>query len=85
VSGYQQKDGQGSLFKNTRKEAESHPDYNGSITINGVEHWLSAWINEGKNGKFMKLSIGKPKEQRSTPQAAQVAKEAAEFSDDIPF
>jgi hypothetical protein len=33
----------------------------------------------------MKLSIGKPKEQRSTPQAAQVAKEAAEFSDDIPF
>jgi hypothetical protein len=64
---YEQKDGQGSLFKNKRKETERHPDYNGSITINGVEHWLSAWIKEGKSGKWMSLSLGKPKEQRSAP------------------
>jgi hypothetical protein len=83
VSGYVQKDGQGSLFKNNRKEAESHPDYNGSITINGVEHWLSAWINEGKNGKFMKLSVGKPKEQRATPPKRD--DDPVPFSDDIPF
>ena len=62
---YEMKDGSGSLFKNQRKETEKHPDYNGSIMINGTEHWLSAWIKEGKNGKFFSVSIGKPKEAKS--------------------
>lgn len=60
---YEMKDGSGSLFKNERKETEKHPDYNGSIMINGTEHWLSAWIKEGKKGKFMSVSVGKPKEK----------------------
>lgn len=52
----------GVLFKNDRKESDSHPDYKGQINIGGVEFWLSAWINTGQNGKFMSLSV-KPKEQ----------------------
>jgi uncharacterized protein (DUF736 family) len=82
---YEQKDGQGSLFKNKRKETDNHPDYNGSITINGVECWLSAWIKTPKGGgdKYMSLSVGKPKEQRN--QAAVIEREAAPFSDDVPF
>jgi hypothetical protein len=51
----------GVLFKNNRKEKDSHPDYNGTITIEGVEYYLSAWVKEGKNGKFFSLSIGKEK------------------------
>lgn len=51
----------GVLFKNDRKEQESHPDYKGTINFNGQEFWLSAWIKQGKNGKFMSLSI-KPKD-----------------------
>lgn len=85
---YEQKDGQGSLFKNKRKESDRHPDYNGSITINGVEHWLSAWIKEPKAGgdKYMSLSIGKPKEQRGeTRRETAPPSDGAPFSDDIPF
>lgn len=53
----------GVLFKNTRKEKETHSDYNGTINVNGKEHYLNAWMNESKNGnKFMSLSIGKEKE-----------------------
>jgi uncharacterized protein (DUF736 family) len=63
---YEQKDMTGSLFRNDRKEADTHPDYKGSALINGVEHWLDAWINTAKDGsKYMSLKL-KPKEVRAT-------------------
>ena len=58
---YTPKPNSGSLFKNTRKVSESHPDYTGTIMVNGKEHWLSAWVKEGKAGKFFSVSIGKEK------------------------
>ena len=57
------KEGSASLFKNTRKQSESHPDYTGSIMLQGKEHYLSAWIKESpKAGKFFSISVGKVKE-----------------------
>ena len=52
----------GVLFKNDRKDSDKHPDYRGSINVNGVEYWLSAWIREGQKGKFMSLSV-QPKDE----------------------
>jgi hypothetical protein len=63
----------GALFENDRKTTDKHPDLNGSININGVEHWLSGWWKEGSKGQFLSLSIGKPKDQ----QAAQPQRPAA--------
>lgn len=42
----------GSLFINDRKATENHPDYKGSITINGQKYWLSGWLrtNDKKDG-----------------------------------
>lgn len=58
---YQQKDNTGSLFKNDRKESDTHPDYKGTALLNGVEHWLDAWINTTNSGdKYMSLKF-KPK------------------------
>lgn len=76
----------GVLFKNDRKEQSNHPDYKGSATINGQEMWISAWIKQGQNGKFMSLSF-KPKEQSQPSQQKQAgpAPDPSEFSDDIPF
>jgi hypothetical protein len=54
---YEMKDGSANLFKNDRKESEKHPDYTGSIMINGREHYFSAWIKEGKKGKFISLVV----------------------------
>lgn len=62
---YEPKDNTGSLFKNDRKESDTHPDYKGSALLNGVDHWLDAWINTDRNGnKYMSLKF-KPKQASS--------------------
>jgi hypothetical protein len=58
----------GAIFKNDRKESERHPDYKGNINVGGQEFWLSAWIKDGRSGKFMSLSV-QPKEQRGNTDA----------------
>lgn len=56
----------GVLFKNKKKETDKHPDYNGSINIDGTDYWLSAWINEAQDGsKYMSLSKGEAKDKQS--------------------
>ena len=55
---YTPKPGSMSLFKNDRKEKDTHPDYKGDgMDLQGNPVWVSAWIKEGAKGKFMSLSI----------------------------
>lgn len=62
------KDNSGVLFRNDKKDTPNHPDYKGGLTVNGQEYWLSAWIKEGKSGKFMGLALS-PKEPIAKPSA----------------
>jgi len=77
----------GSLFKNKRKEEEKHPDYNGSLNVNGTDYWISAWLQTSqKTGeKFMSLSI-KPKQEQQAPAKKPTKDEGLnDLDDDIPF
>ena len=65
---FTQNDLSGSLFKNDRKETETHADYAGSCLIHGEEFWMNAWLKTSKDGKkFMSFSF-RPK-KASRPQA----------------
>ncbi len=65
---YEQKEGQGSLFPNDRKEKETHPDWKGEIKINGKLYWLSGWDKKGGRGGFISVSIGDEKKPRGEGQ-----------------
>lgn len=88
---YEQKPNTGSLFKNDRKETDSHPDYKGSALVDGLgECWLDAWVNTAKDGsKYMSLKF-KPKDARapshSTSSSAMMDHtNPADLDDDVPF
>lgn len=71
----------GSLFKNDRKDDAKFPDYKGSVNVEGVEYWLSAWIKLSKDGqKFMSLSI-----KNKNADASLQPKKKVAYEDDAPF
>lgn len=82
---YVPKESSGSLFKNDRKTSETHPDYSGTIMVNGKEHWLSAWVKEGQKGKFFSVSIGKEKLPKGFIEAGSNELPKNTFQDDVPF
>lgn len=89
---YEKRDMSGTLFKNDKREKDTHPHATGSCVIDGVEYWVNAWTKDGQKGKFQSLAF-KRKEER----ASEIRREAdrpgtsygsqpADFGDDeIPF
>lgn len=85
----------GMLSRNDRKEQDNHPDFKGTINVEGVEYWLSGWTKEGKPGskmegkKYFSLAV-KAKDEKPTAkpvqkQAEKSSKDFSDFDGSIPF
>jgi hypothetical protein len=77
----EKRDNSGVLFANDKKDNEKAPNYKGNMMVDGQEYWLSAWVKEGKNGKFLGLAVS-PRDAQP-PASKPVAKNLDDS--DIPF
>ena len=72
----------GAIWKNRDKTEDKHPDFKGSLNVNGVEYWVSAWKrkdSDASNKPALSFSI-KPKEERQATQ-----KQPEKINDEIPW
>jgi hypothetical protein len=78
---FQHKPNTGSLFKNDRREKETHPHAKGSAIIDGVEYWIAAWTNEKNGNKYQSLKFERKDQQpqQRTPD------DGVPFNDEIPW
>jgi hypothetical protein len=79
----EKRDNSGALFKNDRKDKDTHPDYTGSALIDGVDMWISAWIKKGNGKTFMSLAF-KPKDSAATVKMDKASKPVDDL-DEIPW
>ena len=77
----------GQLWGNKKKESDKHPDFTGTLNVEGVEYWVSGWKRkEGAHEKAPALSFSiKLKEDKPVEKAKPQAKNFDDFDSDIPF
>ena len=82
---FEHKENTGSIFKNNRKEKDTHPDYKGQINVNGKLLDIALWVKEGSKGSFFSAKVSEPftKEQKDSMYSAEHSKKVE--TDDLPF
>lgn len=73
----------GALFANTDRKSDKHPNARGTLNVEGVEYWISAWTKTSKKGdKYQSLSV--TRKDAAKPIASEPTGDAP-FDDSIPF
>lgn len=88
----------GALFKNDKREKETHPHYKGNLEVKcpcceeNSQFWVSSWLKEaGPNAKkpgetFMSLALTPKEEKKVGNKKISSGRPAEDFEDDdIPF
>jgi|DEB0MinimDraft_3_1074331.scaffolds.fasta_scaffold457691_1 hypothetical protein len=76
------------IWENDKKETPQHPDFKGSINVEGVDYWVSGW-RRGKddpaNRPLATFKIDRKDAAKPAPKSVASPQESDPFEDDIPF
>ena len=77
----------GQIWKYENRKTDTHPQFTGSINVDGKEYWLSGWTRkEGANPKAPAMSFSvQPKEPKAETINDSNSLVNNEFEDSIPF
>lgn len=79
----------GILARNENRKTDKHPEFTGSLNVDGVDYWISAWVNEGKPGgkmegkKYFSIKVNRKDQQGGTSKP--IRQSYSDDFDDIPF
>lgn len=85
---YRHKPDSGSLFRNDRREKDTHPHAQGTALIDGVEYYISAWTNTNDSGEKWQGLKFKRKEEKRDDRARRDERRTYppdDYDDDFPF
>lgn len=75
----------GAVWLNAKKLSDKHPDYTGSLNVDGKDYWLSGWrgkSDEKPNAPLVKFSVIEKKPQHG---AKGDLEPLIDLTDDLPF
>ena len=74
----------GAIFKNEKKE-DTHPDYKGTINVDGQEKEIALWVKQSAKGTtYFSVKISEPyKKTEEQPQGKWIKPE--QVKNDLPF
>lgn len=76
----------GAIFKNDKKQKETHPDYKGKINVEGKEFEVALWLKESAKGmKYFSVSISEPYVPEQIPVQPERRPSGDSIDDDLPF
>lgn len=81
----------GAIWRNDKKEKDAHPDWKGSINVEGVDYWLSGWSRKPEDNPkspSVRFSVQRKDDvqREGIAQAREVLEQSAAFEDtDLPF
>lgn len=83
---FELKENRGSLFENDHKSSDKHPDFTGTLNVNGTLYWISGWTEmktiKGKDKRYMSLSVKRQEErqpEQGQPQRFQGGRASAKW------
>lgn len=83
---YTPAEGKGTIFKNDRKEKDTHPDWRGTAMVNGALVEIAMWEKEGKRGTFYSVSVSPARERQApAPQPQPSRNRQDDLQDEVPF
>jgi len=85
MSEYEIRLNKGSIFKNSYKKQDTHPDYKGKINVDGVIKEISLWVNETAKGvKYFGVRIDDEWKKEEEKEVADTDNTEPQ-NDDLPF
>jgi len=85
LSNFQLKPNTGTVFANDRKEKDTDPSGKGEALIDGVEYWISSWVNTSKKSgeKYRKLMFTRKDNQQGG--GSRTSDNASQDDGEVPF
>jgi uncharacterized protein (DUF736 family) len=75
----------GAIFKNEKK-ADTHPDYKGTINVDGVDKEIALWVKQSAKGTtYFSVKISDPYKKAEQPIQATGKWIKPEEKNDLPF